>query len=189
MGLSGNIQGSLKYFDLKKGKLVIRRIAKQIPWPDRILKVANTWDRKSKKLILKNTIQFLNRKGKKFNWDNNKLSDLEVKEDQLKMIHPNIPVELPGIELGINWTALLRLIVRNKSAAAEQASAARIYAGLDAPPGYGAGARGVDDAPDANGNGDADQGVLPDAEGVMNPRYSVPHREQSTVGLLGRQIV
>ena len=41
LGPSGNRQGSLKCFNLKTGKLVVRRIAEQIPWPDRMLKVAS----------------------------------------------------------------------------------------------------------------------------------------------------
>ena len=49
LGLSGNRQGSLKCFDLETGKLVARRISKQIPWPDRMLKIACDWGHKSKK--------------------------------------------------------------------------------------------------------------------------------------------
>ena len=60
--------------------MVVRRIAKQIPWPDRMLKIACKWGRKRKKLVMKDSIQFLNRKRKKFDWDNDKLSDLEVKK-------------------------------------------------------------------------------------------------------------
>ena len=37
LGPLGNRQGSLKCFDLETGKLVVRRISKQIPWPDRVL--------------------------------------------------------------------------------------------------------------------------------------------------------
>ena len=50
LGPSGNRQGSLKCFDLETGKLVVRRIAKQIPWPDRMLKIASEWGLKSKNL-------------------------------------------------------------------------------------------------------------------------------------------
>ena len=50
LGPSGIRQGSLKCFDLTTGKLVIRRIVEQIPWPDSLLRVANAWGRKSKKL-------------------------------------------------------------------------------------------------------------------------------------------
>ena len=79
--------------------MVIRRIAKQIPWPDRMLKIASEWGLKSKKLVMRDSIQFLNRKEKKFDWENDKMSDLEVKKDPIKMIHPDIPAKLPGIKL------------------------------------------------------------------------------------------
>ena len=45
--------------------MVILRIAKKIPWPDRMLKIACEWVRKSKNLVMKDSIQSLNRKEKK----------------------------------------------------------------------------------------------------------------------------
>ena len=47
---------------------------------------------------MKDSVQFLNRKGEKFDWDNDKMSDLEVKTDPSKMIHPDLLAELPGID-------------------------------------------------------------------------------------------
>ena len=41
LGPSGNRQGSLKYFDLETGKVLCRRIIKQIPWPDGTIEIAN----------------------------------------------------------------------------------------------------------------------------------------------------
>ena len=64
-----------------------------------MFKIACEWGRKSKKLVMKDSIQFLNRKGKRFNWDNDELSDLEVIKDPLKTIHPDITEELPGIKV------------------------------------------------------------------------------------------
>ena len=75
MGPSGNRQGSLKCFDLETGKMVIRRVADQMPWPDSMIKTASAWGRKSKKLIMKDSVQFLNRKREKFDWDNDDLDD------------------------------------------------------------------------------------------------------------------
>ena len=60
LGPSRNRQGSLKCFNLETGKLVVRRIAKKIPWPDRMLKIASEWGRKSKKLVMRDSSQFLN---------------------------------------------------------------------------------------------------------------------------------
>ena len=74
-----------------------------------MIKRANWGGRNSKKLILKDSIKFLNRSEKKFDWDNDKLSEIEVKEDQSKMIHPNVPAEIPGIELESNLAAPSRV--------------------------------------------------------------------------------
>ena len=88
LGTSGNRQGLLKFFDLETGKLVVRRISKQIPWPDRMLKITCEWDRKGKTLVMKDSIQFLNRKGKKSDCDNDELSNLEVKKGPNKNDSP-----------------------------------------------------------------------------------------------------
>ena len=78
-----------------------------------MLKIACEWGRKIKKLVMKDSIQFLNRKGKKFDWDNDELSDLEVKKDPSKMIHPDIPEYLPGIELERERNTPSRVTVRS----------------------------------------------------------------------------
>ena len=78
------------------------------------------------------------------------------------MIHPNILAELPGIELQRNLTTPSRVTVRKDPNPTERAAAARVAAGLDAPPNKDATTRGVDDAPAAEGSDDADQGVEPD---------------------------
>ena len=41
LGPSGNIQGSINCFDFKTGRVMVRRTVKQIPWTDRLFKVAN----------------------------------------------------------------------------------------------------------------------------------------------------
>ena len=164
LGPSRNRQGLLKCFDLDTGKLVVRRISKQIPWPDRMLKIACEWGRKSKKLVMKDSIQFLNRKGKKFDWDNNKLYDLEVKKDPIKMIHPDIPVEFPKIKLEHDFNSLSRVTVCSKPSVTKQSAAARISAGLDVPHEDSAVTRGVDDAPATDGGDNADQGVVLDKD-------------------------
>ena len=131
LGTSGNMQGSLKCFDLKTGKVVTRRIIKQIPWLERTLKIANAWGRKSKRLILKDSITFTNQHGKKFDWENDNLSDLEVKNDQLKMIHPTIPAELTGIKLKSDRAAPSRVQVLSSRDITHHASDARVTAGLN----------------------------------------------------------
>ena len=121
-----------------------------------MLKVASKWGRKIKKLLMKDSIQFLNRKGETFDWDNDELSDLEVKTDPSEMIHPNIMAELPGIELQRDRTTPSRVTVRSGTSPTKQAAAARISAGLGAPPADSAATKGVDNAPTAEGSDDAD---------------------------------
>ena len=50
LGPSGNRQGSHNYFDLHTSSVVVRRSAKQIPWPDRLIRKADAWGKKGKKL-------------------------------------------------------------------------------------------------------------------------------------------
>ena len=76
LGPSDNRQGSLKWFDLETGKMITRRVADQLPRTDSMIETASAWGRKSKKLIMKDSVQFLNRKGEKFDWDNDDLNDL-----------------------------------------------------------------------------------------------------------------
>ena len=114
LGPSGNRQGSLKCFDLKTGKVVVRRVADQIPWPESMIKIASAWSRKSKKLIMKDSVQFLNRKGENFDWGNVKLSKLKVEKNPSKMIHPDILAELSGIEFQRNLTTPSRVTVRRE---------------------------------------------------------------------------
>ena len=108
---------------------------------------------------MKDSIQFLNRKGKKFEWYNDKLSNLEVKKDPIKMVHPDIPAELPGINLERDLHTPSRVTIRRKPSVTEQAAAARISAGLDAPHEDNAMTRGVDDAPASDGGDNTDEGV------------------------------
>ena len=49
LGPSGNIQGSLKCFDLKTGSVATMRIFDVLPMPDRIVKQVNAGGIKSKK--------------------------------------------------------------------------------------------------------------------------------------------
>ena len=81
LGYFGNIQESLKCFDLKSGKVVMRRVFKVIPMPDRVVKLVNDWGMQFKKENNKNKLFLLNRHGKKFDWYNEDLDyDENVKE-------------------------------------------------------------------------------------------------------------
>ena len=103
LGTSGNRQGSVKCFDLEMGKVVVRSIINQIPWPERMIKKASAWGRQSKEITAKNAIQFRNRHGGKFDWDNDDMSELEVTIELPKMIHTNMVENLPVIEPESNF--------------------------------------------------------------------------------------
>ena len=46
--------------------------------PDMLVRKANVWGKKGKNAILKGQIKFLNRKGEKFDSDNNDLTEIEM---------------------------------------------------------------------------------------------------------------
>ena len=45
LGTAGNIQGSVRVFDLNSGKVLVRRRVKEMPFPSRVLKWVNEWGR------------------------------------------------------------------------------------------------------------------------------------------------
>ena len=149
--------------------MITRRVADQVPWPESMIKTTSAWGRKNKKLIMKDSVQFLNRKGKNFDWDNDDLDDLEIKKDPSKLIHPDIPAEFPGMELQRDQNTPSRVTVhyptRTERDPKKEAAAARIAAGLDTPPEDSEPTRGVDDTADtAEDTGDVDQGVDHDSD-------------------------
>ena len=79
LGPSGNLQGSVKCFDIKTGKVMIRRTFDTLPMPDRVLKLVNIWGKNSKNKAHKNKLEFLDRMGEKFDWDNKDLDDTKEK--------------------------------------------------------------------------------------------------------------
>jgi hypothetical protein len=105
---SGNMHGSLKCFDLKTGKVVIRRRVEQLPLPTRILNKAIEWGEKGKAQITKDSIQFLNRLGKQFEWDNDEVEDLQVVMNEPEKVQRDhgVPAEIPGIEIEDDYKAV-----------------------------------------------------------------------------------
>ena len=74
LGPYGNIQGSINCFDIDTGRVAVRITVKHVMCPERLLRKANMWEKKGKKAILKGQIKFLNRKGERFDRDNNDLT-------------------------------------------------------------------------------------------------------------------
>ena len=76
---------------------MVRRSAKQLFWPDRLLKKAEKWCKKGKSAVLRGQIKFLNRHGEKFDWDNDDLEEIGVSKTDEKLVQPDFIAEVPGI--------------------------------------------------------------------------------------------
>ena len=59
LGPSGNLQGSVKCYDLLTGKVVVRRTIKVLPMPERLLRLANQWGKSSRSEQYGNKLEFL----------------------------------------------------------------------------------------------------------------------------------
>ena len=57
---------------------MVRRSAKQLFWPDRLLKKAEEWGKRVKIAVLRGQIKFLNRHELKFDWDNDDLKEIKL---------------------------------------------------------------------------------------------------------------
>ena len=92
-------------------------------------------EKRSKRAILRERIEFLNRKGENFNWDNDDLADLQAIDEQPKIIHPDIISEIPGVETADMYDGISRPTPIGKdkkpSLYAERAAKARKNTGLD----------------------------------------------------------
>ena len=141
LGPSGNLQGSLKCFDLITGKVIVRRTFRTIPIPDRILKLVNRWGKTSRSEQYGNKLEFLNRHRAKYDWDNEDIAEIEgiIEPQPSSTAHPGILAEIPGVELEADDedlnTTTTQLDVAPKPDLATRAAAARANANLAQNPG------------------------------------------------------
>ena len=73
LGPAGNMQGSLKCFDIKTGKVVTRRTIKVITMPDDNIKTVNRWGQGQRAVTYGNKLEFLIRVKYLFDWENKEL--------------------------------------------------------------------------------------------------------------------
>ena len=67
LGPSGNWQGSQVCFDLKTGRVVLRRVIKILPMPDIFIQLINNWGKSQNKITdFKNKIEFWDRTERKY---------------------------------------------------------------------------------------------------------------------------
>ena len=129
-----------------------------------MIKKASAWELQSTEIIANNAIQFRNRHGGKFDWDNDDLSELEVTTELPKMIHTDMVATLPGIELEIDFLRPSVPTLGKKPDIMTQLAAARLNAGLDDEPEANIYPRGVINTSDMNPRDDLDPGVFPTIE-------------------------
>ena len=131
LGPVGNRQGSVKCWDIESGKVLHRRTVTQLPWPldNKLVRKIEEWGKKGASAIKRGCIDFLNRNGEKFDWENDDLSELEVVSEQPKLVDPGVAEILlaaePKEELGGSHE------VKEKPSYVTRAVAARRHAGLD----------------------------------------------------------
>ncbi len=97
-GLTGNIQGSVKFYCLKTGKILKRRLFTPLPMPDQVIKRVNAIGAREKQ---GQEFWFLNQRKEPYEWTD------KVPEDDPKFQglleetaqYPDIPAKLPGVEL------------------------------------------------------------------------------------------
>ena len=103
-----NRQGLLNCFDLETGKVVVQRSARQLFWPDILLKKAEEWGKKGNSTIMRGQIKFLNRHGVQFDWDNDDLEEIELSKTDEKIVQPDFIAEVPGIIVQGDYDNIIR---------------------------------------------------------------------------------
>ena len=131
LGPVGNRQGPIKCFNIESGKILHLRTLTQLPCPlaNRLVKKVEAWDKRGARVIKKGCIEFLNRNGENFDWENDDLSELEVVNKQPRLVDPgvaDIPLDAgPKEDLGGSPE------VKEKPPYATRVVEARHHAGLD----------------------------------------------------------
>ena len=70
---------------------------KSVPYPERIIRLANSWGEKSRSKQFGNKLEFLDRR---YDWDNDEIDEKEaLVEPPSTAAHPGILAEIPGVEL------------------------------------------------------------------------------------------
>ena len=97
---------------------------------------------------MRNKLEFLNRNGEKFDWENDDLAKIEVKTREEKLVQPDFITEIPGIPLESDYQEIEppnTLSQVQEMPAAQRTAAARKNAGRDMKVTTQITPRGVDD--------------------------------------------
>ena len=83
---------------------------------------------------MRNKLEFLNRNGEKFDWENDDLAEIEVQTVEEKRVQPDLITEIPGIPLESDYLKIQPPQTSNqvpKIPAAQRSAATRKKAGRD----------------------------------------------------------
>jgi hypothetical protein len=130
LGPTGNRQGSQKVLCLRTGTVLTRRRIDEYPMPNRVIKKVNDLGRRSKRERFGRDLEFLNRKKEKYDWDSAELAEdgMVLLEDEGS--HPDIPAEMPGIEMEDEQIGPIPAVEDAENSDAEMATAAALNANI-----------------------------------------------------------
>jgi len=102
LGLTGNIQGTQKVFDVKTGAIKKCRTIRNMPMPQSIITTVHSWAKRSLREEHLRKMVFLNRNKEKYDWDSEDLSDVVYFSEDNPNVHNNRLTELPGVDLALD---------------------------------------------------------------------------------------
>ena len=99
LGLTGNFNGTYKFLSLKTGKIIKRRKFDVIPTPDSVIRKINSWGRRDQS---NGRLVFRDRNNNPYDWEEEHdilIEDNAVEQEPEPAPYPDIPAEIPGVEL------------------------------------------------------------------------------------------
>jgi hypothetical protein len=106
LGPTGNFQGTYKFLNLETGQVIKCSELTELPMPDSVIRKVEFWADRDKQEA-RDSLSFRNRNNERFCWDDD-LDDEPLVEDNAPeppaAPFPDIPAELPGIELEADAT-------------------------------------------------------------------------------------
>jgi hypothetical protein len=125
LGPTGNFQGTHKFLDLESGQVVKRKRFDEFPMPDSVIRKLERWGQRDQH---NGRLTFADRNNVPFDWDDEykfkPLIDDNAIEPEIAPC-PDIPAELPGVDLESNVPAVTEPFVPEPTAADEAAEARR----------------------------------------------------------------
>jgi len=100
LGPTGNHQGTCKFLSLKTKKIIKRRKFDVIPTPDSVIKKINSWGRRDQAT---GRLVFRDRNNNPYDWEEEHdilIEDNAIEQEEPEPApYPDIPAEIPGVEL------------------------------------------------------------------------------------------